>query len=115
MLPPNSVCNLKYMCGSVSTQDASSDSAARLAFNGPARRFKYTISDLTTDRLCRIACSRCGRQGAYRRETLTARFGDATALPDVLIALTASPRRDYSHPCGALYVNPPGATGGASV
>jgi hypothetical protein len=35
---------------------------------------------------------RCGRAGAYRRETLAARFGDA-ALPDVIITLTACPRR----------------------
>jgi hypothetical protein len=36
--------------------------------------------------------------------TLTARFGDEMALPDVLIALTACPRRrDYSHPCGGVH------------
>jgi len=40
---------------------------------------------------------------------VTARFGDM-ALPDVIIALTACPRRgDYSAPCGAGYVEPPGA------
>jgi hypothetical protein len=49
------------------------------------------------------------RTGAYRRETLAARFGDA-ALPGVLIALTACPQRgDFSMPCGASYVEPPGA------
>jgi hypothetical protein len=63
----------------------------------------YVVSDLPRDRLCRIACARCGRTGAYRRETLAARFGDM-ALPDVLIALTACERRgDYSRPCGAGY------------
>jgi hypothetical protein len=66
----------------------------------------YVVSDLPRDRLCRIACARCGRAGAYRRETLAARFGDA-ALPDVLIALAACERRgDYSRPCGVVYVNP---------
>ncbi len=69
----------------------------------------YTVSELPRDRLCRISCKRCGRAGAYRRETLAARFGDM-ALPDVLIALTACEHRgDYSRPCGASYVNPPGA------
>jgi hypothetical protein len=49
-----------------------------------------------------------GRTGAYRPETLAARFGDA-ALPDVLIALTACPRHgDFSSPCRA--VDPPGAS-----
>jgi hypothetical protein len=49
------------------------------------------------------------RAGAYRRETLVARFGDV-ALPDVIIALTAWPQHgDYSRPCGAGYVDPPGA------
>jgi hypothetical protein len=72
-------------------------------------RLKHTLSDLP-DRLCRIRCERCGRAGAYRRETLMARFGDEMALPDVLIALTACPRRrSNSNPCGAVYVNPPGA------
>jgi hypothetical protein len=48
------------------------------------------------DRLCRIACDRCGRAGAYRPATLAAKFGDM-ALPDVLIALTACERRgDFS-------------------
>jgi len=69
----------------------------------------YTISDLPHGRLCRIACERCGRAGAYRREMLAARFGDM-ALPDVLIALTACERRgDYSRPCGAGYVEALGA------
>lgn len=69
----------------------------------------YVISDLPRDRLCRIACARCGRAGAYRRETLAARFGDM-ALPDVLIAVTACARRgDYSRPCGAGFVEPLGA------
>lgn len=69
----------------------------------------YVVSDLPRDRLCRIACERCGRSGAYRRETLAARFGDM-ALPDVLIALTACERRgDFSRPCGAGYVEPLGA------
>ncbi len=46
--------------------------------------------------------------GAYQRETLAARFGDM-ALPDVLIALAACGRRDdYSRPCAASYVEPPG-------
>jgi hypothetical protein len=31
----------------------------------------YTVSDLPLDRLCQIACTRCGRAGAYRRETLS--------------------------------------------
>jgi hypothetical protein len=69
----------------------------------------YTVSDLPRDRLCRIACERCGRAGAYWPETLAARFGDA-ALPARarLVALTACPRRgDYSRPCGAGYVGPP--------
>jgi len=66
----------------------------------------YLVSDLPRDRICRIACSRCGRAGAYRPDTLAARFGDA-ALPDVLIAVTACERRgDYSSPCGAVYVRP---------
>ena len=73
------------------------------------RAGSYTVSDLLRDRLCRIACKRCGRAGAYRRETLAARFGDM-ALPDVLIALTACERRgDNSKPCGAGYVEPLGA------
>jgi hypothetical protein len=45
----------------------------------------YVVSDLPRDRLCRIACERCGRTGAYRRETLAAQFGDM-ALPDLLTA-----------------------------
>ena len=45
------------------------------------------------NRLCRIACERCGRAGAYRRETLAERFGNM-ALPDVLIALTACEPED---------------------
>jgi hypothetical protein len=71
----------------------------------------YTVADLPRDRLRRISCTRCGRVDAYRRETLAARFGDM-ALPDVLIALTACERRgDFSRPCGAGYVEPPGAAG----
>jgi len=67
------------------------------------------VSDLPRDRLCRIACTRCNRAGAYRPETLAARLGDA-ALPDVLTALSACERRgDYSRPCGAGYVEPLGA------
>lgn len=46
-------------------------------------RFKYTSSDLPADHLCRSACSRCGRQGAYRRETLTARFDHEIARDDM--------------------------------
>ena len=73
------------------------------------RNGAYIISDLRRDRLCRIACTRCGRAGAYRPETLAARFGDM-ALPDVLIALAACERRgDYSRRCGAGYVEPLGA------
>jgi hypothetical protein len=69
----------------------------------------YVVSDLPRDRLCQIACARCGRAEAYRRETLAARSGDM-ALPDVLIALTACARRgDYSRPYGAAYVEPPDA------
>ena len=49
------------------------------------------------------ACTRCGRAGAYRADTLAARFGDM-ALPDVLIALTACERRgDYSRPWRGVY------------
>jgi hypothetical protein len=69
------------------------DSAAPLSFNhAMPRGGAYTVSDLPRDRLCRIACARCGRVGGYRRETLAARFGDAT-LPDVLIALAACEHR----------------------
>jgi hypothetical protein len=81
-----------------------------LAFNGGMARFKCTVTDLPADRLCRIACSHCSRQGAYRRDTLQARFGDELALPDVLIALANCPRRrSSSNPCGAVYLDPPGA------
>lgn len=67
----------------------------------------YVVSDLPRDRLCRIAFARCGRTGAYRRETRVARFGNM-ALPDVLIALAACERRgDFSRPCGAAYLYPP--------
>jgi hypothetical protein len=48
---------------------------------------------------------------AYRRATLAVRFGDMP-LPDVLIAFAACERRgDYSRPCGAGYVDPPGGRG----
>lgn len=68
----------------------------------------YLVSDLPRDRLCRITCARCGRAGAYRPETLAARFGDM-ALPDVLIALAGYRRRgDYSVPCGAGLCGPAG-------
>ncbi len=52
----------------------------------------YTVSNLPRDRLCQIACARCRHAGAYRRETLAARFGEM-ALPDVLIALRACEHR----------------------
>jgi len=69
----------------------------------------FTVSDLSRDRLCRIAYSRCGRSGAYRPETLTARFGNM-ALPDVLIALAACEHQgNYSMPCGVGCVEPLGA------
>src|SRR5262249_37702550 len=86
-------------------------SAVTLLFNsGMPRGGAYTISDLPRDRLCRIACERCGRRGAYRRDTLPQRFGEA-ALGDVLIAVTACEQRgDYSRPCAARYVEPPGAS-----
>jgi hypothetical protein len=72
---------------------------AALQYRMP-RSGAYTVSDLPRDRLCWIACERCGHAGAYRRETLLAPFGDM-ALPNVLIALTACERRgDYSRPCG---------------
>jgi hypothetical protein len=59
--------------------------------------------------LCRIACTRCGRVGAYRRETLAALFGDM-ALPDVLIALAVCEHEgNYIAPCGVGYVEPLGA------
>jgi hypothetical protein len=52
---------------------------------------------------------RCGRAGAYRRETLAVRFGDM-ALPEVFMALTGCERRgDFSKPCGAGYAEPLGA------
>jgi hypothetical protein len=41
----------------------------------------HIVSDLPRDRLCRIACERCGRAGAYRRETLAARSGDIGVAP----------------------------------
>jgi hypothetical protein len=67
----------------------------------------YTVSHLPRDRLCRIACERCGRAGAYRREALAARFGDM-ALPDVRIALTACEQRgDFSRPRGTSYITAP--------
>ena len=76
---------------------------------GMPRSGAYTVSDLPHDRICGIACTRCGRAGAYRLETLAARFGDM-ALPDVLIALAAREHRgDFSKPCGAAYLEPPGA------
>ncbi len=59
----------------------------------------YTVSDLPRDRLCRIACARCGRVGAYRPATLAARFGDM-ALPDALAACEPS-----VGPAGQLGVN----------
>jgi hypothetical protein len=75
------------------------------------RSSAYVVSDLPRDRLCQIACARCGRAEAYRRETLAARSGDM-ALPDVLIALTACERRgNFSMPCGAASVDPPGVVG----
>src|SRR5690348_16142942 len=85
------------------------DSATALSFNAAMPRSgAYVVSDLPRNRLCRIACARCGRAGAYRREPLAARFGDI-ALPDVLITLTGCERRgDYSVPCGTGHVDPPG-------
>jgi len=69
----------------------------------------HVVSDLPRDRLCRIVCTRCGRAGAYRPETLAARLGDA-ALPDVLITLAACEHQgDYSRPCGVGYAEPLGA------
>ena len=69
----------------------------------------YTVSDLPRDRLCWIACSKCERSGAYRPDTLAARFGDAS-LPDVLIRLANCEHRgDYSSPCGVRYAEPLGA------
>ena len=89
------------------------DSTTSVPFNlCMPRGGAYTVSDLPRARLCRIACKRCGRVGAYRPATLAARFGDA-ALPDVLIAVTACERRgDFGNPCGAHYVEPLGASVG---
>jgi hypothetical protein len=89
---------------------------AALFFNAAMPRSGAdVVSDLPRGRLCRIACARCGRAGAYRPETLAARFGDM-ALPDVLIALTVCERRgDYSRPCGAGYTEPLGAARGLTA
>ena len=66
----------------------------------------YPVTDYVGSRACAVA-----DRGAYRRETLRARFGDMS-LPDVLIALTACDRRGvFSRPCGAGYVEPPGLLG----
>ena len=51
-----------------------------------------------------------GRSGVCQREMLAARFGDLARCPTVLMAVTECERRgDFSRPCGAAYVNPPGA------
>jgi len=71
----------------------------------------YLVSDLPADQLCRIACRKCDRRGAYRRDTLAARFGADAVLPDVLARLAACSRRgDFSNPCGAVWIDAPGHT-----
>ena len=72
----------------------------------------YLVSDPPADRVCRIAGRKCDRRGAYRPETLAARFGMNAALPDVLVRLSADcPRRgDFSNPCGVICLDALGAT-----
>ena len=52
----------------------------------------------------RLFCEKCGRTGQYRRQTLLARFGPKTRLPDVLADLAVCARRENcSAPCHAVY------------
>ena len=77
----------------------------------PQRQGAYLVSDLPADRLCRIACRKCDRRGAYRPETLAARYGGGAALHDVIGRLAACPYRgDFSNPCGVVYLEPIGMT-----
>lgn len=73
----------------------------------------YLVRDEPTDRLCRIACLKCDREGAYRRESLVERFGLDWPMPDVLIKLakeTCPKHGSFSDPCGAVFLEPQGAT-----
>ena len=42
--------------------------------------------------LVRLVCDQCGRRGQYRKETLAARFGADTVLPDLLVKVAQCPR-----------------------
>lgn len=73
----------------------------------------YLVRDESPDRLCRIGCLKCDRAGAYRRETLVERFGLDWPMPDVLLKLAKAtcPRHgSFSNPCGAVFLDPLGAT-----
>jgi hypothetical protein len=73
------------------------------------RHGAYIVAELP-EGLTEIACTKCGRRGRYKRETLLDRFGPNKALPDVLIALANCPRRSNpSDPCEARYSEPLGA------
>lgn len=73
----------------------------------------YLVRDEPADRLCRIACRKCDREGAYRKATLIELFGLDWPMPDVLLKLAKStcPRHgSFSNPCGAIFLDPQGAT-----
>ena len=74
-------------------------------------RGAYTLMDFPSGTSIEIHCTKCGRQGRYRRESLLHRYSPTLHLPDVLVALSADcPRRgtgQFSDPCEAVYGTQP--------
>jgi len=56
--------------------------------------------------MVRLACENCGRSGQYRKETLIARYGADTRLPDLRYAPSEQTERSWLYPPSRSYREP---------
>jgi hypothetical protein len=64
-----------------------------------------TLAEYPAD-LVRLACTRCARRGRYRKDTLIARHGGETALPDLRqVIAQCSAAKTLGTACGVYFVD----------
>ena len=64
-----------------------------------------TIRDFPTDPI-EVDCKRCGRNGRYRKATLSEKYGNNIRLPDLLALIAGdceSRNKLGNQGCGAIY------------
>ena len=70
----------------------------------PSRRYTSMTLGEYSKPMVRVICSRCGRKGRYRKETLLALHGPDVTMPDLLHLIAKCERHgQLGDPCGVRY------------